>query len=206
MSTSLPLVRIVDDDASFLAAVARLLRASGFTVKTFESAAEFLDRPEFDVPGCVLVDLFMPSLNGLDLQNALVEKGNKLPVIFLSGQGNIPTTVLAMRRGAEDFLTKFAPKEDLLDAVKRAINRDKRERTKRSRMETLRTRFATLTPREYEVLQHIVQGQMNKHIASDLGIHERTVKFHRTSLKAKLQVDSTAGLIKLWLEFCSPER
>lgn len=201
MNASVPIVRIVDDDASFLTAVARMLRASGFAVKTFDSAAEFLVRPELDVPGCVLVDLQMPGLSGLDLQEALAKEGHRLPVIFLTGHGDIPTTVQAMRRGAEDFLTKRAPKEDLLDAVKRAIDRDVRERANRARLEALRKRFTTLTPREHEVLQHVVQGKLNKQIAYDLGIHERTVKLHRTAIKTKLNVDSTAELTKLWLEF-----
>jgi len=201
VNAPVPIVRIVDDDASFLTAVARMLRASGFAVKTFDSAAEFLVRPELDVPGCVLVDLQMPGLSGLDLQEALAKEGHRLPVIFLSGHGDIPTTVQAMRRGAEDFLTKRAPKEDLLDAVKRAIDRDARERAGRARLEALRTRFTALTPREREVLQHVVQGKLNKQIAYDLGIHERTVKLHRTAIKTKLNVDSTAELTKLWLEF-----
>ncbi|MEI6260090.1 MAG: response regulator transcription factor [Deltaproteobacteria bacterium] len=201
MNAPVPIVRIVDDDASFLTAVARMLRASGFAVKTFDSAAEFLVQPELDVPGCVLVDLQMPGLSGLDLQEALAKEGHRLPVIFLTGHGDIPTTVQAMRRGAEDFLTKRAPKEDLLDAVKRAIDRDVRERAKRARLESLRKRFTMLTPREHEVLQHVVQGKLNKQIAYDLGIHERTVKLHRTAIKTKLNVDSTAELTKLWLEF-----
>ncbi|MFH0997338.1 MAG: response regulator transcription factor [Pseudomonadota bacterium] len=201
MNAPVPIVRIVDDDASFLTAVARMLRAFGFAVKTFDSAAEFLVRPELDVPGCVLVDLQMPGLSGLDLQEALAKEGHRLPVIFLTGHGDIPTTVQAMRRGAEDFLTKCAPKEDLLDAVKRAIDRDVRERAGRARLEALRARFTTLTPREREVLQHVVQGKLNKQIAYDLGIHERTVKLHRTAIKTKLNVDSTAELTKLWLEF-----
>jgi len=200
-----PIVRIVDDDASFLRAVARMLRASGFEVKTFASASEFLVRPELDLPGCVLVDLQMPGLSGLDLQEALAKEGQKLPVIFLSGQGDVPTTVQAMRRGAEDFLTKRASKEDLLDAVKRAIDRDASERTGRARRETLRALFTALTSREREVLQHVVQGKLNKQIAYDLGIHERTVKLHRTAIKTKLNVDSTAELTKLWMEFGSLE-
>ena len=205
LSRPSPLVRIVDDDASFLKAVARMLRASGLEVKTFASAAEFLAQPELDLPGCVLVDLRMPGLSGLDLQEALAKEGHKLPVIFLSGQGDIPTTVQAMRRGAEDFLTKRAPKKDLLDAVNRAIDRDARERAGRARREALRSRFAALTPREREVLQHVVQGKLNKEIAYDLGIHERTVKLHRTAIKTKLNVDSTAELTKLWIEVSERE-
>jgi FixJ family two-component response regulator len=190
----------VDDDASFLTALARMLRASGFAVKTFASAEEFLTRPELEVPGCVLVDLQMPGLSGLDLQDALAQGGRQLPVIFLSGHGDIPTTVHAMRRGAEDFLTKRAPKEEVLDAVRRALERDALERAARARRDAVRARFAALTPREREVLQHVVQGQLNKQIAYDLGIHERTVKLHRTALTTKLGVSSVAELTKLWME------
>lgn len=200
MNAPIPIVRIVDDDVSYLTAVARMLRASGFTVKTFASAAEFLARPELDVPGCVIVDLQMPELSGLDLQEALAREGQSLPVIFLSGHGDIATTVRAMRRGAEDFLTKRAPKEDLFDAIKRALDRDTCERASRARLKALRERFTALTPREREVLHHVVQGKLNKQIAYDLGIHERTVKLHRTSITTKLGVSSTAELTKLWME------
>ena len=203
MNQPVPLVRIVDDDASFLTAVARMLRASGFTVKTFASAADFLLQAEPDVPGCVLVDLQMPGMSGLELQEVLMQERHTLPVIFLTGQGDIPTTVQAMRRGAEDFLTKRAPKEELLEVVNRAIDRNARERKVRVRQDALRASFTTLTPREYEVLQHVMLGKMNKHIAYDLGIHERTVKLHRSSITTKLNVRSTAELTKLWLEFVS---
>lgn len=205
MNAPLPIVRIVDDDSSFLTAVARMLRASGFAVKTFASAEEFLSQPELDVPGCVLVDLQMPGLSGLDLQETLSKAGHTLPVIFLTGHGDIPTTVQAMRRGAEDFLTKRTKKEDLLNAVKRALARDARERDGRARLEGLRARFAALTPREHEVLKHVVQGKLNKQIAYDLGIHERTVKLHRTSITTKLGVCSVAELTKLWMEVGSLE-
>jgi len=200
VTESAPLVRIVDDDASFLMAVGRLLRASGFAVRTFASAAEFLAQPEFDVPGCVLVDLQMPGLSGLDLQEALARERHPLPVIFLTGQGDIPTSVHAMRRGAEDFLTKLAPKADLLAAVTRGIDRDARERTGRARLDAQRARLDALTPREREVLQHVVGGKPNKIIACDLGIHERTVKLHRTAITTKLGVSSVAELTKLWME------
>jgi two-component system response regulator FixJ len=195
-----PLIRVVDDDASFRRAVARMLRASGFAVKTFASAAEFLARPEVEVPGCVLVDLQMPGSSGLDLQEALAQAGHAMPVVFLSGHGDIPTTVQAMRRGAEDFLTKRASREELLTAVRRALARDVRERAERARREALRGRFAALSPREREVLQHVVQGKLNKQIAADLGIHERTVKLHRTAITTKLGVFSVAELTKLWVE------
>ena len=200
MTEPVPVVRIVDDDISFLTAVARMLSATGFVVKTFASAAEFLLRPELDVPGCVLVDLEMPGLSGLDLQEALAKTGHMLPVVFLSGHGDIPTTVQVMRGGAEDFLTKMAPKEELIDAVKRALARDANERAERAKLAALRAPFAALTPRELEVLKHVVRGRLNKQIAFDLGIHERTVKLHRTAITTKLDVHSTAELTKLWME------
>jgi FixJ family two-component response regulator len=205
MTGPTPIVRIVDDDVSFLRAITRMLRASGFVVKPFATAEEFLARPEFDRPGCVLVDLQMPGLSGLDLQAALAKSGHLLPVIFLSGHGDIPTTVRVMREGAEDFLTKRAPKEELVEAVKRALARDARERTERARLAELRSTFATLTGRELEVLKHVVQGRLNKQIAYDLGIHERTVKLHRTAITTKLGVHSTAELTKLWMEVGGPE-
>jgi FixJ family two-component response regulator len=193
-------VFIVDDDTSFRTAVSRLLRASGFAVQAFSSAEEFMAGLAPDVPGCALVDLQMPGLNGLELQEALSKAGVSLPIVFISGHGDIPSTVQAIRRGAEDFLTKRAPKEDLLDAVKRALARDARERAERTRLEALRARFAALTPRELEVLKLVVQGKMNKEIADDLGIHERTVKLHRTAITTKLGVHSAAELTTLWME------
>jgi len=195
-----PLIRVVDDDASFRKAVARMLRASGFAVKTFASAAEYLAAPEVEIPGCVLVDLQMPGSSGLDLQEALARAGHAMPIIFLSGHGDIPTTVQAMRRGAEDFLTKRASREELLAAVRRALVRDARDRGEQARGEALRERFAALSPREREVLEHVVQGKLNKQIAADLGIHERTVKLHRTAITTKLGVFSVAELTKLWME------
>jgi two-component system response regulator FixJ len=198
MPTSPPAtIFIVDDDVSFLTAVARMLRASGFVVKTFASAAEFLARSEPEVPGCVLADLQMPGLSGLDLQEALAKAKHRLPVIFLSGHVDIPSTVQAMRGGAEDFLTKSAPKEELLEAVKRALARDAHERAERARVQGLRARFEALTERDREVLGHVLRGQLNKQIAADLGIDERSVKRHRTSIMAKLRVQSVAELTHL---------
>lgn len=195
-----PVVFVVDDDMSFLAAVARLLRAAHFIVKAFASADEFLAQLPARTPGCVLADLQMPGMSGLELQAALARTGNALPVVFLTGHGNIPASVLAMRQGAEDFLTKLAPREELLDAVRRALARDARQRAEWARLEALACPFAALTTRELEVLRLIVQGKLNKQIADDLGVSERTVKFHRTALTTKLGVHSTAELTKLWLE------
>ncbi|HKW30729.1 MAG TPA: response regulator [Verrucomicrobiae bacterium] len=190
-------VFIVDDDASFLQSVSRLLRAVGYTVQAFATAQEFLDRLAPEVSGCVVADLQMPGMNGLELQKGLSRSANPLPVVFLTGQGDIPTTVIAMRDGAVDFLTKRAPKEELLAAVERAIDRDAQERQKRGRLRDLRRRFDALSERELEVLAHVVQGKMNKQIAADLNINERTVKLHRTNITRKSGVQSVAELTRL---------
>jgi len=190
----------VDDDESFLASVARLLRASRFLVKTFTSAADFLAQLPPDAPGCVVADLQMPGMTGIELQEALAKAENPLPILFLTGHGDIPTSVKAMRHGAEDFLTKRAPKQEILSAVQRALERDARGREERQRRRELRARFDPLTPREREVLTHVLSGQLNKQIAADLGIDERSVKRHRTSLMVKLQVQSVAQLARLAVE------
>lgn len=198
-SPSVPTVFIVDDDASFRTAVSRLLRAAGHSVRTFSSASDFLERLPAG-PGCVVADLQMPGLSGLDLQVALARSDSPMPVLFLTGQGDIPSSVQAMRLGAEDFLTKIAPKAQLLDAVKRALARDSRERDRRTQVQAARARFAGLTGREREVLSQVLRGRLNKQIAAELGIHERTVKLHRTAITTKVGVQSVAELAQLWME------
>ena len=195
-----PTVHVVDDDASFLRAVSRLLRLSGFQVAAYSSAAGFLAELDPSAAGCVIADLQMPGMDGMALQEALQAAGSPLPVVFLTGRGDIPQSVKAMRRGAEDFLTKHATKEDLIAAVKRALARNARERSERARLSALRRSLERLTPREREVLGHVVRGRLNKQIAADLGIHERTVKLHRTAITAKLKVQSVAELTRLCLE------
>jgi FixJ family two-component response regulator len=190
-------VFVVDDDVSFLRAVSRLLRASGFRVVIHNSAAEFLAELRPDLTGCVITDLMMPGMDGMALQEALRQAGSTLPLVFLTGQGDIPTTVQAMRGGAVDFLTKRAPKEDLIAAVNRALVQNLQEQARQARMLALRQPFELLTDREREVLRHVVQGKLNKQIAADLGIHERTVKLHRTNLTTKLGVHSVAELTRL---------
>ena len=192
-----PTVFIVDDDTSFLSAAARLLRASGFAVRPFNSALEFLAQLEPETLGCALVDLRMPEMNGLDLQAALTRTRKAMPVIFLTGHGDIPSTVRAMREGAEDFLEKRAPKEKLLEAVRRAIVRDAQERVARARTRKVKGRFGKLSDREREVLEHVLRGALNKQIADNLGICERTVKLHRTSITTKVGVQSVAELARL---------
>jgi len=200
MTPEAPIVHLVDDDASFLSALSRFLRASGFSVERYASATDFLSRRRNGVPGCVLVDLQMPGLNGLDLQAALASSPDPLPIVFLTAHGDIPTSVRAIKQGAEDFLTKRAPREKLLAAVKRALERDARERERRVRLQALRSRLDTVTTREREVLARVVQGKLNKEIAAELGIHERTVKLHRTAITTKLEVQSAAQLTRLTQE------
>lgn len=190
-------VFVIDDDASFLKSVSRLLSAVGYTVYAFGSAEAFLGQLSPEMTGCIVADLQMPGMDGLKLQQALAKTTNPLPIIFLTGQGDIPTSVSAMRSGAEDFLTKRAPKEDLLAAIERALDRDKIERKERGRLHELRHRFDDLSERELEVLSHVVRGKMNKEIAADLNINERTVKLHRTNITRKLKVHSVAELTRL---------
>lgn len=193
-------VHLVDDDASFLASMSRLLRAAGYEVRAFRSVAGFLDQLPADANGCVVADLRMPGESGFDLQDALARIGCSMPIVFLTGHGDIPDSVRAMRQGAEDFLTKRAPKDRLLAAVQRALDRASRESAQNKRMRELRDRLNRLTPREREVLELVVQGKLNKQIADDLAIHERTVKLHRTAITTKLEVHSVAELTRLVLE------
>ena len=189
-------VFVVDDDAAFLTAVSRLLRAGGHSVETFRSAAEFLERPDRDAPGCVLLDLRLPGPNGMEIQAALSTADNPMPVIFLTGHGDIPTTVTAMRRGAVDFLTKPVKKEALFEAVRRALALDAAARRQRARLRMLQERYDALTPREREVMAHVITGQFNKEIAGDLGTSERTIKAHRAALLNKLALRSVAELAR----------
>jgi FixJ family two-component response regulator len=201
MSATVPIVYIVDDDASFLRATSRVLRASGFEVRTFASADDFLSQRDASAGGCVVADLQMPGMDGLGLQEALARSRNPLPILFLTGHGDVPSSVRAMRGGAEDFLLKTSAKDDLLDAIRRSLTRDTRERRERARRRQVCDLFGTLTEREREVLGHVVRGRLNKQIADDLGINERTVKLHRTSITTKLKAPSVAELTMLWGEW-----
>jgi FixJ family two-component response regulator len=192
----MPIVHIVDDEASFLTATSRLLRASRFAVKTFASAHAFLTQRDGDAAGCVVADLQMPGMNGLELQEALARTDNPLPILFLTGNGDIPASVRAMRGGAEDFLTKTAPKAALLDAIRRALARDALERKERLFQREARARFDTLTEREREVLGHVIRGRLNKQIADDLGTVEQTIKVHRGRVMEKMGLESVAELVR----------
>jgi FixJ family two-component response regulator len=192
----MPPIFLVDDDPSFSRSTARFLKASGYETCIFSSGDEFLQAVGPETRGILLLDLNMPGVNGLELQEMIIGAGIAMPIIFLTGQGDIPTTVHAMRRGAEDFLTKMASSEVLLSAVERALAREARERRGHERLGELRRRLATLTDREKEVMTYVIRGKMNKEIAAVLGINERTVKLHRTSITRKMQMQSVAELTR----------
>lgn len=196
MPNSEPTIYLVDDDVSILRSLSRLLRAEGFKVVIHNSATEFLAELPPAAHGCLITDLMMPEMSGIELQETLRQAGNPIPIIFLTGQGDIPTSVLAMRSGAEDFLTKNAPKADLLAAIHRALAHNSEIRATRVHQLALRRPFDSLTEREREVLRLVVQGLLNKQIAAELGIHERTVKLHRTHITTKLAVHSVAELTR----------
>jgi FixJ family two-component response regulator len=190
-------VFIVDDEASVRQAVARLLRSEGYDVATFASPAEFLVTHDPALPGCVVLDMAMPDLNGLQVQQALAERGVARAIVFLTGRADVPMCAQAMKRGAADFLIKPVNDEDLLAAVRRAVIRDRRSRRNQAELESIRARLATLTPREREVYEHVVTGQLNKQIAGDLGTVEKTIKVHRARVMRKMRVTSVAELARL---------
>jgi FixJ family two-component response regulator len=191
------IVNLVDDDESYLKAAARMLTAQGFRTAAFSSATQVLDSLTPESRGCVVADLSMPGMSGLELQAALARAGVRIPIVFLSGHGDIPSTVRAMQGGAIDFLEKHASRQALVAAVRRALEKDAFEHERRERLAELRQRFDGLSKRELEVLREVLRGQMNKQIAASLGISERTVKLHRTSIKAKIGVNSAARLATL---------
>jgi FixJ family two-component response regulator len=192
-----PIVFVVDDYAPIRRAVSRLLRAAGFAVVAFASPQEFLAEYDPRTPGCLVLDLDMPAVNGLELQRILATKGSVLPIIFLSGHGDVPKSVQAMKYGASDFLTKPVNDKDLLAAIRVAIEKDRAIRREQADRSEIRARLATLTPREREVLEHVVTGKLNKQIAGDLGTVEQTVKVHRARVMEKLKVQSVAELVRL---------
>lgn len=191
------IVHVVDDDASWRVSVQRLLTAAGYRVALYASAEQFLVSAVPDSPSCVLLDMRMPGLTGLQLQQALAELRRKVSVIFVSGHGDIPTTVLAMKGGAEDFLAKPVDTEVLLRAVEQALARDREDRGRREQLDVLRERVDSLTPAERKVFNLVVRGRLNKQIAAELGTAERTVKWHRHNLMQRLQLQSLAELVSL---------
>lgn len=192
-----PTVFVVDDDASVLSAVGRLIRSAGRNVETFASPHEFFERARPDEPGCVVLDLRMPEMDGLELHAAMVRAGYHFPVIFMSGQADIQSTVKAMRGGAIDFLIKPFDELQLLEAIDRALARDLEETAARHGRDGLRARLRLLTTREREVCILVAAGRLNKQIAAELGIAEKTVKAHRARVMAKLGAQSVADLVRV---------
>jgi len=197
MSSPSPTVFVVDDYAPVRKSITRLLHAAGFAVAVFASAEEFLAQYDPQIVGCLVLDLAMPALDGLELQHILATAGSLLPIIFLTGTADIPKSVQAMKHGASDFLTKPVNDEDLLAAVRVAIQKDRDRRREQTELSDIRTRLATLTPREREVLEYVVAGKLNKQIAGDLGTVEQTIKVHRARAMQKMRVQSVAELVRL---------
>ena len=190
-------VFVVDDDEAVRKAVSRLLRSAGFAASAFASPREFLERYDSATPGCLVLDMAMPDFDGLQLQTALTEKGCILPIIFLTGHGDVSKSVQAMKQGAFDFLSKPVKDKDLLTAVRAAIEKDTVARREQAKLSEIRARLDSLTPRERQVLDHVVSGKLNKQIAADMGITEATVKMHRAHVMEKMKVQSVAELARL---------
>jgi len=191
-----PTVFVVDDEAPVRKALSRMLRANRFAVATFASSKEFLGQYDPDASGCLVLDIMMPG-NGLELQRVLQKKGCTLPIIFLTGYGDVSKSVQALKGGAIDFLTKPVNDQSLLRAVRAAIEKNRVTRQEQTQVSEICSRLAALTPRERQVLEHIVSGELNKQIAGHLGITQRTVKAHRARLMEKMKVDSVAKLVCL---------
>jgi FixJ family two-component response regulator len=197
MTSETPVIHVVDDDVEFRTAIARVLRASGYQVALYDSAADLLETLPRAKAGCILLDVRMPGVSGPELQARLVEMGNSLPIVFLTGHGDLPTGIRAMKAGAEDFLLKPVTKEVLVKAIQRALVRDEQTREQARRLESMRALIATLTPREREIFALIVRSKLNKQIAYELGASERTIKAHRHAVMQKLKVRSLAEAVAI---------
>jgi len=196
-STLVQTVFVIDDDASIRKSLSRLLRSAGYTTETFACAEEFLGRDHFNGIGCLLLDVQMPGLSGIDLQEELSKADYHMPIIFITGHGNIPMSVQAMKKGAVDFLTKPFNDKELLQTIEKAIEKDTHARAEYDETLDIRRRIELLTPRENEILPYIITGMLNKQVALKLGIAEKTVKVHRGRIMEKLRVDSVADLVRL---------
>ncbi|MBF0560185.1 MAG: response regulator transcription factor [Nitrospirae bacterium] len=195
MSETKPVVFVVDDDLSVLKSLRRLLTVYGFRVETFSSAREFLGNYQGNVPGCLVLDIRLPQLDGLELQRILAERGAVLPIIFITGHGDIPMSVQAMKAGAVDFLPKPFNDQSLIEAIEFALDKSRSDNLEKLELADISKKLATLTPRESEVLKYVVSGKLNKEIAADLGIAEKTVKVHRGRVMQKMRARSVADLV-----------
>ena len=197
MTEAPPIVYVVDDDPSVRRAIKRLIGSAGLQVELFGSAQEFLQCRRPDAPSCLVLDIRLPGISGLDFQPQLAEAGIRIPIIFITGHGDIPMTVRAMKAGAVEFLTKPFRDRDLLDAIQLALERDRTRRQQESEIAELWKRFESLTPREREILPLVVSGRLNKQIAAGLGTSEITIKVHRASAMRKMQAESLADLVRM---------
>lgn len=197
MTDASAIVFVIDDDPSVRGAVGRLLKSVGLRVEAFASAEEFLRQPIPDAPSCVILDLCIPGLDGLGAQHALAERNVSPPVVFITGHGDIPLSVRAMKAGAVDFLSKPFNNQDLLDAVRSALTRHQRARQSATEISILRRRVDSLSPREREVMAFVVSGMLNKQIGHRLGVCEKTIKAHRARVMEKMQADSLADLVRM---------
>src|SRR5215467_408588 len=197
MLSGTPIVFVVDDDVSVRESLELLIRNEGWQPETFASAQEFLDRPRALVPSCLLLDISLPGLNGLDLQKRIAVERADIPIIFITGHGDVPKTVQAMKAGAVEFLTKPFNDEVLLTAIRQALERSRLGLAQAADMQELRDRYASLTPRERDVMALVVSGLLNKQVAGELGITESTVKAHRGQVMQKMKANSVADLVKM---------
>ena len=197
MTEKATVVFIIDDDPSVRKSLSRLLRSVGQAVETFSSAEEFLARKRFDGVGCIILDVQMPGLSGMDLQSELCKAEYSMPIVFITGHGDIPMSVDAMRKGAIHFLTKPFDDNDLLKAIREAIDKDRMAKAEQTEVQDIRRRINLLTQREYEILRYVITGMLNKQIAFTLKIAEKTVKIHRGRVMGKLRVNSVAELVRL---------
>ena len=206
MTAAKAIVYVVDDDEAVRSALTDLLESVGLCFETFPSGRDFLQAQRADIPSCLILDVRLPGTSGLDFQRELSDMNIEIPIIFITGHGDIPMTVQAMKAGAVDFLTKPFRDQELLDAIHKAVDRDRKRRQQRSEVAQLRERYQALTPREREVMALVIQGLLNKQIAAELGTSETTVKIHRGQVMRKMQAESLPDLVRMAEKICIPSQ